>query len=112
MMRCCKIGLDSCIGEAHNSIAAREKTGGRETMTTQEFKEAFKIAESDVDTSHEDLTVFYEFGLSRFQPVTVTLHQVAALIRWQARRFNGGWDNEALNEVRTAGRRKFVVVGA
>lgn len=82
-------------------------------MNTAEFKEAFKIAESDIDLSSEDTSVFFKFGLREFEPVTVTLHQVAALIRYQARYVMAdGWDSRALNEVREAGRRKFVVVGA
>lgn len=82
-------------------------------MTTAQFQEAFKIAESDADLSQEasDCHIFMGFGLPGFKPVTVTVRQVAELIRWQARRFNGSWDPVALNEVRTIGRRRFIVVG-
>jgi hypothetical protein len=35
---------------------------------------------------------------------------VAKLIRWQAMQFNGEWNAEALNEVATIGRKKFMVL--
>lgn len=80
-------------------------------MTTQEFKEAFKIAESKEDLSQHDIGVFDGFGLQEFETVTVHVKQVARLIRYQAQYMNGGWDADALNEVREFGRRKFIVVG-
>lgn len=79
-------------------------------MTTREFKDAFTIAKSDVSLVQHDIDIFDGFGLSEFQPVTVTVEQVARLIRYQAQYMNGGWDSEALDEIRELGRRKFVVL--
>lgn len=80
-------------------------------MTTQEFRAAFAVADSSAELLAEDLAPFDGFGLPDFQPVTVTLRQVARLIRWQAQQLNGGWDSAALDEVRNCGRRRFVMVG-
>jgi len=80
-------------------------------MTTQEFKAAFAIAKQSHDMPPEDISMFDGFGLPDFQPVTVTLPQLASLIRWQAACFNGSWDATALEEIRSCGRRRFVVAG-
>jgi len=81
-------------------------------MTKQEFKRAFALAQSDVDLiEHVDLAVFDGCGLPDFQPVAVTTAQVAGLIRWQGQYiFGGGFDMEAVNEVRQIGRRKFEII--
>jgi len=81
-------------------------------MTSQEFKAAVKLAQvqQELETPLGDLEVFDGFGLQEFQPVTVTLAQVAGLIRWQAGYLCGGWDNEAMQEIREHGRRRFLVV--
>ncbi len=78
-------------------------------MTTAEFKEAVEIAASSIELNH-CLSIFDGFGLPGFRPITVTLFQVARLIRWQALQINGEWDNEALNDVRNFGRCRFVIV--
>jgi hypothetical protein len=81
-------------------------------MTRQETNAAFAIADNqeislypDVDTS-----IFDGFGLRDFQPVYVTLRQVAALMRWQALQFNGEWNAEALNDVVKVGRTRFLIL--
>jgi len=79
-------------------------------MNKKEFCEAVAIAKSDADLTKEDTNMFLGFGLVDFEPVTVTLKQVAHLIRWQAQYMNGQWDEYALNEVRTYGRRRFVII--
>jgi len=81
-------------------------------MTRQEFKAAIKLAQvqQEQGADYGDLSPFDGFGLKDFQPVTVTLAQVAGLIRWQAGYLCGGWDNEALQEIRGHGRRRFPVV--
>jgi len=80
-------------------------------MTRVEFRKAFELAGTETDLSKFDLSQFDGFGLPGFQPVTVTLGQVARLLRWQALRFDGSWDMEAAHEVLECGRRRFVVVG-
>lgn len=78
-------------------------------MTANEFKAAVAIAKSDADLSNEDTSHMCGFGLREFKPVVVTPRQVAVMIRWQAGCLDGSWDAEAMNEVRTAGRRNFIV---
>ncbi len=80
-------------------------------MTRDEFRRAFELAGSETDLSKFDLSQFDGFGLPVFQPATVTVGQVARLLRWQALRFDGSWDMEAAHEVLECGRRRFVVVG-
>ena len=80
-------------------------------MNKAEFKKAFALAESDVELINEvDLSPFDGFGLPDFQPVAVTTAQVAGLLRWQGQFIFGGWDMEAVNEVRNCGRRRFEVI--
>jgi hypothetical protein len=81
-------------------------------MTLGEFKAAFEIAKTDVSLTQHDIAVFDGFGLPDFQPVTVTVEQVARLIRYQAQFMSGGWESAALNVIRECGRRKFIVLGA
>ena len=80
-------------------------------MTKPELAKAFEIAKSDQDLTHEDIDLFDGFGLPDFQKVTCTLRQVAGLIRWQAQYMTGGWDMSAINEIRTCGRSRFMVIG-
>jgi hypothetical protein len=79
-------------------------------MNAQEFKAAFAIAASNKDLSTVEIDHFFGFGLKDFEPVSTTLDAVAWLMRWQARYMNGGWDQEALDEIRTAGRKKFIII--
>lgn len=81
-------------------------------MTKTQLSQAVAIAQNKqpLPVEDNDLSIFDGFGLQNFQPVTVTVNQLAALIRWQALRFNGTMDAEALNEIAEAGRKKFMVV--
>jgi hypothetical protein len=78
-------------------------------MTTKEFNEAVRIASRESDMP-ENIDCFWGFGLPEFQPVYVTLRQVAALIRYQAVQMNGAFDQEALAEVKYFAKRKFLIV--
>lgn len=83
-------------------------------MTTQEFKKAFDLAKrrkSHGEIPDTDIGMFSGFALRDFRPVTVTLEQVARLIRWQAQMFNGDWDAEQLGIIREAGRKGFIIAG-
>jgi hypothetical protein len=87
-------------------------------MTKSEFNKACKIAfdknVSFVDENgnmNEDISVFDGFGLSDFQPITVSLRCLAALIRWQCLCFNGNINQDELNNIAIIGKKKFTVVG-
>lgn len=80
-------------------------------MTTQEFKAAFKLANSGQDLSNIEMDHLFGFGLRDFRPVTTTIGAVARVLRWQGMQFNGQWDMTAVNEVREVGRYKFIIVG-
>ena len=81
-------------------------------MTKKEFDAAVTIAKDGPSLAHEldnmD-TLFDGFALASFEAVTCTLDQVAMLIRWQCHQLNGQWDMEAMNEIRTHGRKRFMV---
>ena len=79
-------------------------------MNLSQFKQACRIAMSDVDLSNQDIDVFWGFGLPDFKQVFVTVAQVARLIRWQCRYMSGGWDSEALQEIQWYGRNRFAVI--
>ena len=69
-------------------------------MTNKQFQRAYAIAMGGADLSNADIDSLCGFGLRSFQPVCVFIEDVAACIRWQCLQFNGGIDNEALNECR------------
>ena len=79
-------------------------------MTTQEFKRAFTIASSDQDLTNVNMGHLFGFGLQDFQPVSTTVEAVARMMRWQAHQMDGGWDEQALDEIRQCGRTKFIVI--
>ncbi len=79
-------------------------------MTAGQFKIAlYKSACSDYN-HNADINVFDGFGLRGFQPVYVTYDQIAALISYQARQFNGEYDQSALDDIKTYGRKLFQVI--
>lgn len=80
-------------------------------MTQQQLQQALEIAKSDEDLINEScqIDIFNGFGLGNFQPVHVTLKQVAALIRWQCFQFNGAIDAVELNNLAYKGRKKFII---
>lgn len=80
-------------------------------MTLAQFRRAWAVAkDKDVDLSHEDLDVFWGFGLSDFTKVTCTIGQVARLIRWQCQELSGNWDMEAADDIRRLGKNRFIVI--
>lgn len=82
-------------------------------MTKAELTKAVKLSKSraDIPFSDTSLELFNGFGLKDFKTVHVTLADVADLIRWQCSMFNGGFDTEALQEIATHGKNKFLIVG-
>lgn len=81
-------------------------------MTKDQLQCAVEIATSneDLSTEMEQIDIFSGYGLSNFKPVTVTVKQLAALVRWQCAQFNGGIDAQALNEIAELGKKRFQVV--
>lgn len=80
-------------------------------MTKKQADAAFKIANSNVDLAQVDESNLFGCGLSSFKPTYTTLDAVAKLMRWQGQKFNGQWDMEAINEVVSIGRKKFLILG-
>jgi hypothetical protein len=83
-------------------------------MTLDQFKRAFAMA-SDDSFEYDGLafmrdTPFLGFALKDFNPVAVTVRDVAKLIKYQCWFMNGDLDHEALNEIREHGRRKFIIL--
>jgi hypothetical protein len=80
-------------------------------MTMAEFRQAFFLAKENREGGfkHDLLEPFSGFGMAHFRPIVVTTAMVSELIRWQARQFNGDWDQAALQEIKDAGRRKFLI---
>ena len=80
-------------------------------MTLAQFQTACKAAQNPtLDLSATDSSMLHGFGLPQFKPIHTSLAAVAKVIRWQALQFDGQWDHEALNEIATIGRKKFLIV--
>ena len=80
-------------------------------MTTQQLSDAVALARSGAALNLDDLSLFDGFGLPDFRPVACTPEALAMLVRWQCVCFDGSIDQEALNEIATAGRHRFRIVG-
>lgn len=85
-------------------------------MLKKEFSEAFEIASNqkiELDNENAPIDIFDGFGLKDFQPVYVTIKQVARLIRWQCSYIYGasGFDAENLNEIGHYGKKRFLIIG-
>lgn len=77
-------------------------------MNAKQFQAAVKLAKSDTDLSQVVTFHLFGCGLKSFKPVEVTIEQVAAFIRYQAKQWDGEMDNAALAECRDIAREKFV----
>jgi len=78
-------------------------------MTREEFSKAVMM----VDCTEYDMcdhSLFCGFALPDFKQVVCTLRQMAGLIAYQCKQFNGQMDGEALNEIWDC-RRRFLIVG-
>ena len=80
-------------------------------MNTIQFNKAFELAKARVELLDVDFGLFDGFALQEFEPVTCTIKQVAALMRYQGQYLNGNWNMEKINNIREIGRTKFMVVG-
>lgn len=85
-------------------------------MTKAQLAKALELARTPtspaVALGWGDVDMFSGFALPGFGPVTCTLEQLAALLQWQAVRFDGSVDAEALAEVAKYGKARFVVLEA
>lgn len=77
-------------------------------MTKTQFDTAVKMAQEGTFKDADD-TVLYGCGLAGFKPVTVTLDAAARFIAYHCLQFNGTMDSEALNEMRSISRKKWLV---
>lgn len=68
-------------------------------MNIHDMNEAIRIAKSDADLDHLSISAFDGYAMKEFKPIECTIEQVAKLIRYQARYFNGDWDHRAIDEV-------------
>ena len=68
-------------------------------MNIHDMNEAILIAKSDADLDHLSISAFDGYAIKGFQAIECTVEQVAKLIRYQARYFNGDWDQRAIDEV-------------
>lgn len=82
-------------------------------MTRDELKQALVLSRqrTGIDFAKTNIHIFEGFELRDFEPINVTLTDVADLIRWQALQFDGEFDSEELHMIATEGKRKFLVIG-
>ena len=85
-------------------------------MTRNELSKAVALAQTDVSLPkyigpQSVDCPFDGFALSDFEPVTCTIRDLAALVRYQCMQLNGELDTTALNEIAECGKRKFTIVG-
>jgi len=81
-------------------------------MTKNQLQRAVELAtsEEDLTNENEQMEIFDGFGLDDFKPVTVTVKQLASLVRWQCVQFSGGINADALEEVASCGKKRFQIV--
>ena len=81
-------------------------------MTKIEMAKALKIAKNqNIDLFKEDIAIFDGYGLRGFEPIHVTLNQIARIIRWQAQCMDGTLNAEEINAIAAIGKKKFRVIG-
>lgn len=80
-------------------------------MTKDQATQAMEIAQSNEENLCGNIDIFNGFGLSDFKPVYTTLRDVAGLIRWQCFQLDGNVNAEALNDLVTLGRKRFMIIG-
>ena len=81
-------------------------------MTRNELSRALAIAYSDeeLDETNAPISPFDGYGLPDFDPVYVTVYQIARLIRWQCFFWDGTLDNDEFQGIATLGRKRFLVI--
>jgi len=79
-------------------------------MNKVEFARAFEIAKIDCKLPMVDFDKFAGFAFKEFEPIYVTIKEIASMIRYHVLQLDGEWNGKALNEIGIAGRRKFKVI--
>ena len=81
-------------------------------MTKAEFNRVFQFADSKESTGYEveDMGILYGCADPDFKSVSVTVKLAAFWVRWQAKRFDGTWDPDELNQCAEIARRKISLV--
>jgi hypothetical protein len=81
-------------------------------MRKAELSQALEIAKSDTELDEKNASIvpFDGFGLEGFDPVFVTLEQIARLIRWQCFVMDGSIDDNNFQEIAHYGKKRFMVV--
>lgn len=88
-------------------------------MTRDELSHAVALAQSDEPlgtfvgegSSQHLIDTFNCFGFDNYQPVHVTIRDVAALIRHECQEMAGEMDSGMLDYIARKGRNKFMIVG-
>jgi|SaaInlV_165m_DNA_2_1040747.scaffolds.fasta_scaffold159401_1 hypothetical protein len=88
-------------------------------MTRNELSLAVAMAQSDEEletfigenSSQRLIDLFNGFGLSDYNPVHITIRDLACLVRYECTMMNCELDNHALNEIAELGKTKFIIVG-
>lgn len=104
---------DESIITLKNDIINNTKQQGRHKMNRKQFKAAWITANDPnrIKIPYQDtIDIFNGFGLDGFNPINCTINQVACLINYQCKYFNGGYDMEALEEIEYFGRRNFKIL--
>jgi len=68
-------------------------------------------ARTGIDFAMTNLHLFDGYGLKEFKAVSVTLDDVADLVRWQCAVFNGTWDLVEFNSILKFSKTKFIIIG-
>ncbi len=80
-------------------------------MNKQEFARAYKLAKKDAKVPiKSDIEIFMGFGLKDFEPVYVTIAQVAKLINYSSLMSNGKYESNALKDIAFHGEKKFTII--
>lgn len=83
-------------------------------MTKKEFEQAWLLANDHENVGsgyiEGNIGIFNGFGLPDFKPVNCTIKQVAQLINWQCKMFNGQYDMQELDNIKYFGRVKFIIL--
>ena len=77
----------------------------------QDIKNATVIAMADVaiDANKHPLEPFHGYGCEDFEPITITIEQLARCISYQAVMLNGNIDADAMEELTYCAKRKFLI---
>lgn len=77
----------------------------------EDFNKALAIAQADVkiDPVMHPIDPMFGCGCSDFEPIEITLEQMARHIRWQAAFMDGTWDYDEINSCKVIAKRVFLL---